>query len=275
MIRSLMSINMIFTGRVLTCIILFCTSLMPLATAQQLAHKLPMRVLQLSSTRQGDFLMADSKGNVHRVDTTGKIILSYTPHGQGSIHTLEAWPGIRILVFFKDYQQFQFLDRFLTYSERILLPNDVVGFARCLTLSQDEQLWLIDDSDFSLKKIHAKNLNLLLSTPLDLILPKGRYQFQFMREYQNQLFVADSVHGIFVFDNMGNYRKRFMHPTSFFTFKDNELVYYHRAKQQIVMLDIYTGNELTVPWPMPVMNVLSLEKHWVINTGTELQIWRK
>jgi hypothetical protein len=243
--------------------------------AQIRVSTLEIKATHLSATRQGDFMAADIKGNVHRIDTGGKILLTYTPHGQGSIFNIEAWQGIRTLVFFKDFQQIQFLDRFLTYSERIPLPQDVVGFARCMTISSDEQLWLIDDTDFALKKIHSKNLNLISSTPLDLILPKGKYQFHFMREYQNQLYVADSSKGIFVFDNMGNYRRMLPIKASFFTFNGNDLIYFDQPQSRIVYLNVYSLSEHYVDWPTTTMQVLDINNHLVTNNGSQIEIWRK
>ena len=256
-------------------VLMLVTTFPKIAWAQTVTASIDMKVSIISATRQGDFMAADHKGNVHRIDTSGKILLSYTPHGQGSIFNLEAWQGIRTLVFFKDFQQIQFLDRFLTYSERIPLPQDIVGFARCMTIASDEQLWLIDDTDFALKKIHAKNLNLLSSTPLDLILPKGKYQFHFMREYQNQLYVADSTVGIFVFDNMGNYRRMLPIKTSFFTFNSNELIYFDPSQQRLIYLDVYALSERFVHWPDHSTQVLDLSKHWVSHNGNQIKIWRK
>jgi hypothetical protein len=70
-------------------------------------------------------------------------------------------------------------------------------------------------------------------------LTSAKYNINYMREYQNMLFVNDANSGILVFDNFGNYKKKLpFSGLSFFGFQDNEL--YYVSKSGIHFFNLYT-----------------------------------
>jgi hypothetical protein len=165
-------------------------------------------VSQISLTRQGQILAATNQSAIFLLDSTGKVLYQFSPRRPARIHLLEGWNGLRIFAFYRDFQEYVMLDRFLLSDGPVPLDPEKTGYARLLAPSLDGNLWVLDESSFQLKKIEIQSQKTLFSTPLDLVLTGKQYELSFMREYQNQLYLADRLGRVLVFDQMGNFRKK-------------------------------------------------------------------
>jgi len=236
-------------------IIFFGTNLSLHAQEPVLVRQISKKpVIAISVDAYDRVITADAQGNVTAYDTLGKALYQYSPRTVADVTLLEAWRSMQILVFYRDLQQYALLDRFLTplsgYPYPARLPSERVGFARLMTPAYDDQFWIFDDTDFSLKKYNPSLQTLALHSPLNLVLDPQDYQLTFMREYQNQLFIADRNSGILVFDNLGNYRRKLpFRDLTYFQFIENEL--YFLEKDTLRFYNIYTHAERTVPLPVP------------------------
>ena len=178
----------------------------------------------ISLSRQGYVFAASEKGEVFMLDSLGKMQQNFSPRKPARIHLLEAWNGLRIFAFNRDFQNYFLLDRFLLSDGPVSLERDR-GYARLLAPSQDGNLWLLDEAAFELRKLEMNSGRVLFSTPLDLILPRRNYDFSFMREYQNQLYLADRNGPMLVFDLNGTYRKQLpLENCGWFGFDGEEMI---------------------------------------------------
>ncbi|NJN25459.1 MAG: hypothetical protein HC819_05570 [Cyclobacteriaceae bacterium] len=103
---------------------------------------------------------------------------------------------------------------------------DEIGFAEIATSSFDNNVWLIDQRDFSLKKYNIDSKRITSTTPLDLLLSNQSHQLLYCLEYQNRLFISTKDAGILIFDTLGNYLKTY--PVSnavHFDFWQDEIYY--------------------------------------------------
>ena len=69
-------------------------------------------------------------------------------------------------------------------------------------------IWLLDESNLTLREFDPRTLRVVQSTPLDLLIGRSRPDFRFIRQYQNNTYLVDRSTGVYVFDNLGNYRKK-------------------------------------------------------------------
>jgi hypothetical protein len=168
--------------------------------------------LAVSVNAQGNLFAGDHRGTVRMYDTAGVLVNSYSPQRVAEVTSLGTGQGLRVFCFYRDLQEFTLLDRFLTplpgYARPVPLNLPDGGFARLATPSPDGQLWVFDDTDFSLKKYNLLTRQITIHVPLELVLDKHDYQFTSIREYQNILFLHDARNGVLLFDNAGNFRKR-------------------------------------------------------------------
>lgn len=192
----------------------------------------------------------DKSGNVYKYDSLGNLLYTYSPDRAGTVTSLEAWPTMQIFTFSRDQQIYSFLSRFLTpvpgFPAKV--NNQQIGFVRAATIASTNQIWVFDDTDFSLKKVDPSLQKVVISSPLNQVLTNNNYQINYMREYQNLLYMQDALSGILVFDNLGNYKKALPFPglTNFNFFK-KEL--YFLSKQKLLFFDLYTLQERTINLP--------------------------
>jgi hypothetical protein len=165
-----------------------------------------------SVNRSGTLFVGDARGAVRAYDTTGRVTHTFSPPRVAEVAALDAGQNLRVFCFYRDLQEYLLLDRFLTplpgYEKPVRIAPDEVGFARLATLAQDGQLWLFDDTDFSLKKYNPVTRRVSLHVPLELVLAGQDPVFVALREYQNLVFLHDGRSGVLVFDNAGNFRSK-------------------------------------------------------------------
>lgn len=165
-------------------------------------------ITHISATRQGQIFAADRESNLYLFDSMGTQLYSFSPRRPARVHLLDGWNGLRPFAFYRDFQEFITLDRFLLADGPTPLLSENTGYARLVCPSQDGNLWILDESNFQLKKVDFQSQRALFSTPLDLILTPGKYSISYMREYQNQLYLCDAKGPVLQFDQMGNFKKK-------------------------------------------------------------------
>jgi hypothetical protein len=179
-----------------------------------------------SLDRRGTLYLADRDNNLRQLSRDGQPLNTYSPTQPGHVAVIEAWNQNSLLVFYDDRQQVLLLDRFLAPLSEIRLADYLDGTVRTATLAPDGLLWLLDESALALREFDPQALRVVQSTPLDLIIGRSRPDFRFLRQYQNNVYLVDHTSGIFVFDNLGNYRKKLPFTgLEFITFRGDELVY--------------------------------------------------
>ena len=115
-------------------------------------------------------------------------------------------------------------------------------FAKSVSLAADNRIWLFDNTDFSLKKYDPILQTNILITSLDLLLDPVDFDINFIREYQNLLFVNDKNKGILLFDNLGNYKKTLEYPGLDFIGVYQDEIYFLQ-KGRIYFYNVYEDQE--------------------------------
>jgi len=220
-----------------------------LAQTLQLKQTLPInKPGAVSQDRLFNIYFSDQKNNIYQVSPDGKLVRTYSPPTQAHVALLEAWNLVRILAFYDDRQQITLLDRFLTPLASTRLSEISDGNIRLATLASNDQIWLLNESDFSLVKVDLQHPEANSRTQLNQILPDARTDFRFMREYQNNLYLVDRIAGIYIFDNLGTYKKIIpVTGLSFLGFKGDEA--YYLKDDQLLFFNLYTLKERHIALP--------------------------
>ena len=207
-------------------------------------------ISQVSQDRYGNVYVVEQEGVVHQFDSLGrKQNLIYSPPMIAEVSLFEARSTVRLFAFYRDMQSFTLLNRFLTPIENYKFDEEKIRFVRVANLSADNQLWVVDDVDFSIKKFDKNFNTIVLRTPLDLLLKNTDYDINYLCEYQNQLFVNEQRTGIFIFDNLANFKKKILidKGVEFFNFMDEEI--YFLTDGNIKMVHLYSSQETVIPVP--------------------------
>ena len=244
----------------------------------------PLRALAVpgvgavSLDRRGTLYLADRDNNLRQLSRDGQPLNTYSPSQPGHVAVIEAWNQNSLLVFYDDRQQVLLLDRFLAPLSEIRLADYVDGTVRTATIAPDGLLWLLDESTLNLREFDPQALRVVQSTPLDLLIGRARPDFRYLRQYQNNVYLVDHTSGVFVFDNLGNYRKKLPFTgLDFVAFRGDELVYL--AEGQLHFFHLYNLTERTLPLPAgldatTVRQVLLSDDAAYFVTSSGVQIFR-
>ena len=208
---------------------------------------------EVSQDRAGHIYIATYKGDIIRYDTDLQNKLVFSPPNPNRATALEAWQGLRIFSFHRDLQQFRLINRNLSLHEDYSFPQDIIGFAEMATPSFDNNIWLIDQADFSLIKYDITSRLLISRTPLEQLLDPDNYEILFLKEYQNRLFLSTKHRGILIFDNLGTYLKKFEYKNiSSFNFEMDNM--YFIEGNNLVEINLYSDHDVkralpkNAPW---------------------------
>ncbi len=214
------------------------------------SHSFPLSSpTTISQDRNGHTYFLDPLRNLLRLDSLGRPLDTFSPPTRGRISSIEAWNPMKMLLFYEDRQAILLLDRFLRpISSTDLRDINYEGIAKAATLSADDGLWLFDETNLTLSKLDLRLRKVSAETPLSLILDRERFDVRQLREYQNMLYMLDYNGGIYVFDNMGNYKKTLsFKKVSYIGFRGNEL--YFVQDGQLWFFDLYTSETKVVALP--------------------------
>jgi len=254
----------------------FFTCLHPLKSQNLIAYdSIPIPSPELVSIdRIDNIYLSDASGKITKCINGTDSLISFSPRKSADVTLLEAWQGIRTFVFYRDFQEFLYLNRFLAPSESHRISNPEIGYARLIAPSGDGNLWILDESDLSIKKMNLQTKQILLKTPLTNIVTNENTNFNFIKEYKNLLFLNDRNGKILLFDNFGNYLKRLpVKEVSLFNFFNDEL--YYLKGDQIVFYDIFKNQFRTMALEEdnPYKLVLLNQKRLFLFADNFLQIY--
>ena len=216
-------------------------------------------VVHASIDRQGHVYIASSNGDIDRYDPKGNLAYHFSPDQKGNVSLIEAWQGLRTFVFYRDFQQYLFLDRFLNAPNRLNLGNDLSRYYQWATLAGDNNLWLVDQQELSLKKFDIEINEFMLETPFNLNLDPENFELTHIREYQNLVFISDFNSGVLVFDNLGNYMETLsVTGLKYFSFNDSELLGISEDRK-LKLIDIYSKQKREIGLPDPSYQYVLME----------------
>lgn len=202
----------------------------------------------LAIDRLDNIYLTDRKNNVFKYNATGSIMNTYSPPRTGNVANIEAWNGMKIMLFYDDRQQVTFLDRFLNNIGTLQLRDISDGVYKTATTSADDRLWLFNETEFSLQKYDPQTNQLVSTTPLNLTINRNKSDIRFMREYQNMLYLVDKSTGIYVFDNLGNYKKTLPFPElQFVGFRGDEMFYLNGGRLHFFNLYSFAERAFDLP----------------------------
>jgi hypothetical protein len=192
---------------------------------------------EVSIDRAGNIYLATYDGDIIKYDPTLTTTQVFSPPSPNTTTILDAWQGLRIFTFHQELQIYRLINRNLSLHEDYSFPRDLIGFAEIATPTFDNNVWVIDQTDFSLKKLNIIQKRVMSVTPMNLILNPDEYEILHSREYHNRLFLSTRQNGILIFDNFGNYMKNYpFSGINYFNFYGDEIYFLHENKLQAINL---------------------------------------
>lgn len=159
--------------------------------------------------RLGHFYAQDSLGGLYKYSSTGEQLFYYQNRTLGNDFQLDVRDPFSILLYYPDYTTLIYLDRTLNeLAQYNLASQGFLGVSHVAT-AQDNQVWLYDPQDFSLKKIDrygrvlqkSQDLSLQIGSNLDiekilvfntqvlLRIPTGLLRFNLFGQFQKEIIL--------------------------------------------------------------------------------------
>ena len=189
----------------------------------------------------GNIYLAFEGGSITKYTSTLDSLFTYSPIKVGNVSLLEAGSGLRIFAFYDFYQEYLITNRFLTQPVLTKLSDSSLDFVEVATQSQDNKVWLVENSGLRLIKYNPTTKIIDIETFLSSIIDSHKPSFTFVREYQNQVFLVDKNSGIYVFDNLGNYSRKITALTNKCSFYGNKIIYLEG--NEVVVSHLYNSKE--------------------------------
>lgn len=223
-----------------------------------LTKVVPLKAERIEADNLGDlYVLYESE--ISKYTSSGVFVMKNSQKLLGEISDMDATNALKMLVYFRDLSQIQFLDNQLgTRGDVVNL--DVAGFIQVISVctSYNNGIWLFDQVRFELVRLNEQ-LRITNNTPNLFQILGADIEPSYMRESNRQLFVGDPQNGIYVFDLFGTFYKRIpVQGVEKFSVAANNL--YFLKDQALWMYNLRTFETQTVPLPMEGVTDLVVQK---------------
>lgn len=204
---------------------------------------------------QAELFSTDPVGNLYIVEDENQII-KYSPSGDslgifneirtGRVTQIDASNPLRILVFYSDYGQISILDNMMSLKNTLNLKRIGLYNVPCIANSLDGNIWVFDPNGQLLKI--DEELNVRFEMPLRNII-EANLSPCYMREYNRQLYMLDSLEGIYRFDRYGFYMNRYNFFPKEIQLIDNYIIYEQGGFMHSYQARTIISQKIAIPQP--------------------------
>src|SRR5690606_25369070 len=144
-------------------------------------------------------------GNVFMINRAGSLENQYSPVIQTKLLQLEAFWTVNIFMFSADQQQCTLLDLNLNPISAFDIQHESIGIVKAATMGNNNIFWFFDEVDLSILQYDYHRNQILQDQPLAMVLSMEKIEVLEMKERQNLIFMNIKNHGLYIFDNQGNF----------------------------------------------------------------------
>lgn len=225
--------------------LLFCIASVSALHAQnkKIVFDTPAEVQWAGVDRPGDLFLILKTGEVLKYDKSGKKIGSHSFKAAPTL--FDALDGAQSFYYMSDGNYYGNISSdMLEVTQFQLDPSFAI--APWLVCPSLHELWLMDSSDFSIKKTKMRSTSISLESILIHLPSKQIKDYIYMREYQNYLFLLDKNAGIHIYNSLGKFIKTIGEKDlTYFNFLGEEI--YYMKDNQLVFVDLFTNEKRVLP----------------------------
>ena len=244
--------------------------LCPLVTS---AQKKIIRTLSVTDTisfatvdRPGELYIQTKSGQLQKFDKDGDLVALGK---QPTAPTLfDPRDGSRLFAYFRPLRQYWMMNPSFEVTSAHVLDSAFAIDPWLICSSGDHNLWVLDASDNSLKKIDTKTgvVTVEIAAPV-----KSKEHVIYMREYQGFLFVLDKEEGILIFNSIGKLIRVMVGKNiPFFNFLGEEL--YYPQQQNLNYFNLFSAETRQAELPKGTRFFLLTDERQYIIKHTSIDI---
>jgi hypothetical protein len=222
---------------------------------------------------EGDMHGSDPMGNVYIVkkntlkkfSNQHKQAAYYTNAFLGNIHTVDVSDPLRILIFYKDYNQVVWVDNFLSEIRSPIRLDDLgIDQVQLVCSSAQGGFWVFNSLNNQLQYFDV-NLQLVHESPTLNMLTGPDIDPTYMTEKSRQLYLNVPGTGILLFDRFGNYAKTLgIEIPGNFQVTDRYIYFFREGK--LFNYDLKTAEVALIDMPLAVdLGGINNKKNPILN----------
>lgn len=186
--------------------------------------------------RPGDLYIRTSPTQILKFDTLGKPADELMFESSATV--FDPRDGARMFAYVADTKKASFFSS--ETKKEILIEEHYAIDPLLVTSAGDHQLWIIDQSDWSIKRIDPRTTTVVAEMEIDQKQFAGTPTFTAIREYQSFLFLIEKQTGILIFNSLGKQVKKIAMPDiEYLNFLGEEL--YYKKGNTIFFYDLFDG----------------------------------
>jgi hypothetical protein len=192
--------------------------------------------------RPGDLYCLLKDNTIKKFDIDGELVSEIMPD---SLTTFDPRDGSRLFIYSRSKQLFSFFTQETKQEFSVELHYAIDPIFVCS--SGDNQIWVLDRSDWSLKRIHPSQSKVIVEQLIDQKQFTQTPEFTFIREYQNFLFMIEKNSGILIFNSLGKQIKKIaITEIEYLNFLGEEL--YYKKNDKLLFYDLFDAStrEVTI-----------------------------
>jgi len=168
-------------------------------------------ITSLAIDAKGNKYISDNSLTLYKFDAQGKLITNVNIKSYGEITTIDCSNAFELYVFHQDQNIIVFYDNMLNQRGEIRLNDFYFNNVACVARSFDNNIWIVDLSQYKLLKINKKGEILAESPYLNNTLG-NRLNPTKMWEENNDVYIVDTSNGIHQFDMYATFATTYFHP---------------------------------------------------------------
>lgn len=217
--------------------------------------------------RPGDVYVLLKNNSLTKFDQNGKFLNHQNFPEPPTL--FDPRDGSRAFVYVQKLQQCSFYSEG-TRQEYKIEPHYAIDPVLVCS-SGDHQLWVVDRSDWSIKRINPAQSNVVAEAWIDQKQFTQAPAFIFLREYQNFLFMIEKNTGILVFNNLGTQIKKIaVTGIDYLGFLGEEV--YYKKEGKLIFFDLYDGSTREIPVDPACKYVLLTDTRKFLVYGNKIEI---
>lgn len=218
-------------------------------------------------SKKHNYFTTDNLNNTYLINNeeiikysnSGKLLIKYSNKRYGNITTVDATNALKILLYYKDFQQLVFLDNQLSQNgEPISLENLGYEQTDLACTSFNNSFWIYNKQNNELIRFNENSQPIAKTGNLKQLL-QSEMKPNFIIEHNSYLYLNCPDNGIYVFDMYGTFNKIIsIRNLTAFQVSNSVVYYYHDNK--FCSYDTKTFEEKCLQYSDSLIKTVRIEK---------------
>jgi hypothetical protein len=203
-----------------------------------------------------DFISTDLFGNLYIVNgkklskfnNNGEIEKTYQNNNLGKISSIDATDPMRILLYYKDFNQVVFLDNQLAEIHAAVKLDELeLEQSELVCASPDGGFWVLNFSQMQISRIN-KNLETANKSSVNTVFSNNSEAPKQMIYSAGKIYILFENSGIYIFDEFGAfYKKIIIDKISDMQISNGEILYISNGKTISYSPELFNSQDLKTP----------------------------